>query len=488
MLKRIFTIASVITAAMTLHSFAQTDEASLKAKQDKLVQKHRNDSLRKANTNLKPTIGIGAGIFNFFGDVNHNKSVNPMVPSFGVNVNVAQNLSPSFRVDFDFVMGSLVANERSVDRNLNFKSRVINGSVQATYTFAGILKPDRIINPYISIGVGILNFDSKGDMKDKNGANYNYWNDGSIRDIAQTDPLAENAVAVERDYDYETDLRQANLDGKGKYSQVALTIPASFGFDFKVSDKMRLKLGSTLFYTFTDMIDNVSSAGIGVRKGNDAKDFYLFSSFGIHYDFFSPVKRAPEGIYKDIDFTGIVEDDSDGDGVAEESDKCPDTPKDAKADKNGCPVDGDGDGVPDYADMEPKTAKGMVVDVQGYGLTDEAIANLYKDTVGTNHARMFEIFPSMRKLYNSQSNPESKNTEKKNIYRDINEVIQKLESGKVKQKPVIPGNAKMEKVDTNKDNQISSIEANKMIEDFLEGDSGLTLAEVYEIIDYLFEQ
>ena len=45
--------------------------------------------------------------------------------------------------------------------------------------------------------------------------------------------------------------------------------------------------------------------------------------------------------------------DTDGDGVADKDDKCPDTPKGAKVDAKGCPVDSDGDGVPDYLDKCP---------------------------------------------------------------------------------------------------------------------------------------
>ncbi|MCG3168069.1 MAG: hypothetical protein POELPBGB_03869 [Bacteroidia bacterium] len=498
MLKKAILSVSILVVAIGLQGFTQTGSdsirnAKLKENQDKQLKKSKNDSLRKANTNMKPTIGIGPGMFHFFGDVNHNKSVNPMIPSYGFNLNVAQHISPSFRVDFDFVMGNLTANERSVERNLNFKSRTINGSAQLTYNFAGMLKPDRVINPYISVGVGILNFDSKGDWQDAKGSTYYYWSDGSIRNIAQTDPLSETAVEIDRDYNYETDLRQANLDSLGKYSQVAFTIPVSFGFDFKVSNRMKLKLGSTFYYSFTDLIDNVSAEGVGVRKGNDAKDMYLFSSFSLHYDFFSPVKKAPEGIYKDIDFTSVVETDSDGDGVAEELDKCPDSPKESKVDKNGCPVDSDADGIPDYKDMENNTAKGMPVDADGYGLSDETITNTYKDTVGTNRSKMFEIYPDMREIYPapSASEPQTKDEKKaesKNDKRDMNLIIQKLESGQVKPKPVKLGNSKMEMIDTNKDKQVSGIEAYTMVEEFLEGNSKLTLPEVYEIIDYLFEQ
>ncbi|AJE02261.1 outer membrane beta-barrel domain-containing protein [Geobacter pickeringii] len=57
--------------------------------------------------------------------------------------------------------------------------------------------------------------------------------------------------------------------------------------------------------------------------------------------------------------------DSDGDGVPDTLDKCPDTPKGVAVDKDGCPKDSDGDGVPDYLDKCPDTPKGVAVDKDG---------------------------------------------------------------------------------------------------------------------------
>jgi len=57
--------------------------------------------------------------------------------------------------------------------------------------------------------------------------------------------------------------------------------------------------------------------------------------------------------------------DSDGDGVADYLDKCPNTPANAKVDANGCPVDSDGDGVADYLDKCPNTPSGMKVNNVG---------------------------------------------------------------------------------------------------------------------------
>lgn len=57
--------------------------------------------------------------------------------------------------------------------------------------------------------------------------------------------------------------------------------------------------------------------------------------------------------------------DSDGDGVTDDLDRCPNTPRGVKVDAQGCPLDTDGDGVPDYLDECPDTPKGATVNSVG---------------------------------------------------------------------------------------------------------------------------
>ncbi|MBN2299155.1 MAG: OmpA family protein [Deltaproteobacteria bacterium] len=61
----------------------------------------------------------------------------------------------------------------------------------------------------------------------------------------------------------------------------------------------------------------------------------------------------------------LSETDSDGDGVPDKNDKCPDTPKNVSVDRSGCPLDSDGDGVPDYLDKCPATPAGAAVSKSG---------------------------------------------------------------------------------------------------------------------------
>jgi OOP family OmpA-OmpF porin len=57
--------------------------------------------------------------------------------------------------------------------------------------------------------------------------------------------------------------------------------------------------------------------------------------------------------------------DSDGDGVLDGLDQCPDTPLGTVVNEDGCPLDSDGDGVFDGVDQCPNTPMGAMVDDQG---------------------------------------------------------------------------------------------------------------------------
>ena len=105
------------------------------------------------------------------------------------------------------------------------------------------------------------------------------------------------------------------------------------------------------------------------------KDFYLFkgrndviTTIGIGYAFGLSKKEIPTAL------------DTDNDGVIDEKDKCPNTPKGVAVDSSGCPLDSDNDGVPDYKDKCPDTPSGVSVNNSGCPLdTDKDGVFDYKD-------------------------------------------------------------------------------------------------------------
>lgn len=87
-------------------------------------------------------------------------------------------------------------------------------------------------------------------------------------------------------------------------------------------------------------------------------------------DYLDRCPDTPEGV--NVDPLGCPV-DSDGDGVVDYLDKCPDTPSEAQVDSMGCPIDSDGDGIADYLDKcsdTPEEAYGKI-DAQGCPLDSD---------------------------------------------------------------------------------------------------------------------
>jgi hypothetical protein len=153
-----------------------------------------------------------------------------------------------------------------------------------------------------------------------------------------------------------------------------------------LSDRVDFKIGTTLYYTFTDLVDGVAKNGTPGRVGNSKNDMFLYTSASLTYDFmFRKDKDEKEDEYEDFDLLAEDMEDSDGDGVHDFIDKCANTPPGVKVDMNGCPLDEDGDGVPDYKDDEIPTRSGVFVTMRGEELTDSLIQleyDRYMDSTG----------------------------------------------------------------------------------------------------------
>jgi hypothetical protein len=375
MIKKIL-LLNVVLLSSLVGKGQQTDTSRIKTKDVVRDQKM---------TNLpKPIIGLGVGMFSFYGELSDKKFANPMVSRVAYDLGISENLTDYLNMRFYVLFGKLGVNERSQERNLNFESSIRLGGVNLSYNFGNFLKKDRIISPYITTGIETFEFLSKTDLRDANGNTYYYWNDGSIKNISENSPNAAQAINLTRDYTYESDLREANLDNLGKYGERSWAIPVGAGALLHINDRLDFKIGTTLHFTFTDNIDNISSKGEGVRQGDSKNDRFLMSSFSLNYRLFDKKdKELP--IEEDINYLASDPDDEDGDGVLDMADFSPFTPKGESVDLRGIPLDDDKDLIVNYKDDEIQSTMGSIVNANGVQYTDTMMAEeygMYMDSTG----------------------------------------------------------------------------------------------------------
>ncbi len=159
------------------------------------------------------------------------------------------------------------------------------------------------------------------------------------------------------------------------------------GMEFKLSSKVNIAVEDKFTFTTSALIDgqqwqnNYTQGATHSVAQTTSKDRYNFASVGINYNIFG--KHAVEPLWwinpLDYAYNEInaprhmklpkpVLDDADGDGVTDQFDLEPNTPKGCPVDTHGVSLDTDGDGVPDCRDKEKITpTQCQPVDEDGVG-------------------------------------------------------------------------------------------------------------------------
>ena len=338
---------------------------------------------------FKPQVSLGTGMLTFYGDIGSNhQGYHPMVSRLATTLRLINPLNDFLDLGFYVLFGQISANERTLTRNLNFNSNITTGGVTINYNFNQFLRKGRNVEPYIHVGLESIEFLSKTDLQDANGNTYHYWSDGSIKDLAENDPNADNAIDLVRDYTYESDIREQNFDGFGKYQERTLGIPLELGANFHVGNKLKFRVGTAVHFTFTDLIDGVTNESVGNRTGDARNDKLLYTHIAMSYDFNIKSKKKPKFDVIDEDSEQYYREDtidSDGDMVVDHMDRCANTPPGVVVDELGCPLDDDLDGVANSFDDELLSMEGALVDMRGVTMTDDQhIENFrrYKDSIG----------------------------------------------------------------------------------------------------------
>lgn len=396
-------------------------------------------------------VGVGAGAFNYIGDIGTFKQLGAVDDlRAGYTLSLNQRFLTMFSADATGFYGKLATNERSGSRNLNFESTIMGGQFTIGFHFDNkyMIKNGRL-GPYIFGGVGYFLFDPHGDLQDKNGLQYYYWSDGTIRSQIESSANIPTAVKLKRDYKYESKLTDPNSN----YARSALMFPVGFGLKAHIVRNVDFLMQGAYYFAQTDYLDNFKA---GVQN-----DGFWSLTLGFQFNFQKKPDASTTGGEGIV--ASIINADEDSDGVKNIDDKCPFTPEGAKVDEKGCPLDSDGDGVNDLRDIEPKTQKKAWVTDSGVTITDSVFQQMYNDSLSMDHEVLCQVYPSLCKAVGEKE-------DEKKAYDGS--------------KLGLPYSL----ADTDNDGKITTKEIYSLIDKFFDKTSKIQIQEIHQIIDYFFDQ
>ncbi len=461
------------------------------------IQEAKQDSIEKERPVNKGyvTLGVSGSIYSFFGDLNVTNNISTL-NNFRINpgLHVEKRFTKNIAAGVDYIFGKISQNERTGARNLNFETSVHEMGGHVGFYFD--TKAKHVFTPFINVGINYILFDVKADLKDKDGNTYYYWDDNFIRNQPQkdtngvvisqsTDPGVE---VIERDFVYESEVQQTFDPSKETgFKTSAISIPITLGAKFKLTEFFDLRLSGTYGILQSDYLDGFV---------NGKNDNYFNTKLSLHFTLGKKFVSEREKKYKGVDFGKMAKTDADRDGVSDIYDECPSTPTKVKVNAKGCPLDDDNDGVANYLDKEPNSKPGATVNRDGITLSAEELEKLYqiREQVYMEKVEKFYEAPSDSTL--SELGLEAADVDPNmlkvqdasgaNSLESIREEIQaQVDQGKVLILP-IPENGRF--ADYNGDGKLQPKEVNQAIDDFLGGETDISVTDLMDLIQYFFEQ
>ncbi len=191
----------------------------------------------------KGEFGLTIGGAHYFGDLNTRAAFNRPKPAAGIFFRKQFGNYVSARISGHFAQlgysDTYSKNEYQRLRNLSFNTNIYEVAIQGDFNFFKFLPQDpaRNFTPYVTLGVGIVNFDP-----------YAYL-DGQKYFLR---PLG-------------TEGQTTGYNGRSPYSTTAVVIPFGVGIKYNLTEKVNISFEVAHRFTFTDYLDDVSTtyAGIG---------------------------------------------------------------------------------------------------------------------------------------------------------------------------------------------------------------------------------
>ncbi|XZF13889.1 OmpA family protein [Chitinophagaceae bacterium MMS25-I14] len=373
-------------------------------------------------------IGVGGGLYNVSGDVPSLMLWNK--GGWGVDVHVRKALGyvMSLRADYTYGIGKGLQWQPSlgyinnpawngqnngasyggtnttsgspVFYNYRTESHQLNLDLIAATNNIRFHKAKTGLSLYAFAGIGGLAYQTWINALDANFQKYNfqsiidqYGNANGEIDYSKRKDVRK-ALQGMLDDSYETDAEtSAKTRRPGIFNKKTLDFVASFGVGAQIRLSKRFNISiedriTTIVGNNEDLLDGqrwaeqVNNGVVNAPVRTQQKDGINYASVGLNFNL-GAGKKNVEPLYwlNPLDYSygelsaprhmvlpEPVLSDADGDGIADQFDKCPGTPSGVAVDSHGCPMDTDGDGVPDDRDKQLITpTECQPVDADGVG-------------------------------------------------------------------------------------------------------------------------
>lgn len=277
------------------------------------------------------TIGVNAGVMSPFVVIGGSNDFTNQEVNLGYGISLKKQLGHAFGLEGNIFRGKVSATNKDAAGGAQFGVRQSETEIGYAADLRGVvnvatvdfLRRENSVNFFVTAGYGLVAYAPQ--VTYSNGNTFDW----------------KGNVGDDRDKDY---IKEAY-------------IPVGAGVKFKVSDRVAFNLGYTMHFIDSDNFDGVYAkgttkdkfsygyAGLEFSLGSSAKpDLNWVNPLALMYDELKDPTLRQEVEALKTRVTNVersVEDlkkDSDGDGVADQFDKCPGTPAGTAVDGSGCPL------------------------------------------------------------------------------------------------------------------------------------------------------
>jgi len=316
------------------------------------------------------SVGVNAGAttFGMLTGGNYKWYKNP--PAFAFGLNVSDQITHFFSASFDFQFGDVVGHNLpnanyQLSKTVNLTTEIGTPGVAGlssttryhSYILGGavnvgsvsFLKRKNNVNFFVKGGIGMIYYNPTTDFYNVTNGQVQFDHQYTWRNVLPAGPNGE----------YTTSFNPYNIgtDGSKRYADEYVMSPGA-GAKIKLTDALDLELGYSEYF-----LDGFNFTGIATGFPS-VKDKYSYGYGGLTYTFGSKSKPSLEWVnpialmYDELYDAALRQEvealkgrvanvekavadlkkDSDGDGVADQFDKCPNTPAGTVVDGSGCPI------------------------------------------------------------------------------------------------------------------------------------------------------